>query len=238
MSGRRDWFAVYARLVHQPKFRRLSESAQLTLCPYLWALAADQSPEALWPSVEALRDLLDFHGRPASDLDELLAARWLDLEPDGSVSVHDWDEHQWAASKEIKKVWEARRLRDWRRSKATPPAVSPSSLEPSPSISQDRIGEDRDTYAYVREEESRSDEQSIAREETTAKKGNGTAVPDEGPPCDYCPRQMQPTRDGAYWCTNRYAHPERQLVTRDALGVVRLTGKQPARRPYGSSPSS
>ena len=110
----RDYFAVFVRLFRVPKFKRLTPSAQLTLF-HLWGLAADEVPEATWRDIDALREVVEVNGRPSDDVDTLLAAGWLDLLDDGTVGVHDWDDHQQAASKSIRDDFEAHRKREWRR---------------------------------------------------------------------------------------------------------------------------
>ena len=144
MSGR-VWYAVQCRLVRLPKFRALSDPAQLALI-YLWALAGDTETEATWPSRDALADELRLHGRDPETIVELLERRWLDDLGDGRFAIHDWDQWQYAASKAIKSAWEANRVRTWRLTHKTPPAPP----------SQDRTGQDittvRTPYDGVRTE--------------------------------------------------------------------------------------
>ena len=111
----RDWLALYPRIIRHPKFRKLPESAQLSLV-YVWCLATDADPEATWPTLDDLGDALELHGRSSEDLAILVDRGWLDVS-DGRVEVHDWDDHQLAASKAIRDAWEASRKRDWRRRK-------------------------------------------------------------------------------------------------------------------------
>jgi hypothetical protein len=147
VSARRDWYAVQCRLIRLPKFRRLSDAAQLALF-YVWALAADADPEATWPSLETLAEALALHGRDPVPLDELAARGWIDALEDGRVAVHDWDQWQFAASHEIKKAWEANRVRTWRAAKRD--AVSPTPpLQDSHSTTQDITGV-RTPYVGVR----------------------------------------------------------------------------------------
>jgi hypothetical protein len=120
----RDYFAVFTKLFRTAKFRRLGESAKLTLI-YTWAVAGDETPEATWRDRATLRDALGFYGRPAEDVDELLAAGFLDEHEDGMVEVHDWDDHQLAASKTIRDAYEASRKREWRRQAREPRAGTP-----------------------------------------------------------------------------------------------------------------
>jgi hypothetical protein len=128
--SRRDWYSVECRLFRESKFRRLSDDAQLALF-YIWGLAGDQSPEATW-SVDDLSAALEMHGRnPAvipDTIAELRGRRWLDTLEDGTLAAHDWDDHQYAASKEILNAWEAARKKRWRKSKA--------------ATAQDRTGQD------------------------------------------------------------------------------------------------
>lgn len=126
----RDWFAVQCRLVRAAKFRRLSEPAQLTLI-HVWAIAGDESPEATWTDLDELEAALLRYARSRTSIDELAAAGWLDVSPEGEVSVHDWDEHQWAATERARNDWQAKYQREWR---AKTKARSPSSLDsPSPT---------------------------------------------------------------------------------------------------------
>jgi hypothetical protein len=116
----REWFAVYSRLIRTPKFRRLSDAAQLSLL-YIWALAGDQPTEATWGSLDDLADLLDMHGRSREPLTELVQARWLDVDGQGQAAVHDWDMHQYDADAEARRRYEAAYMREWRnkRTKTT-----------------------------------------------------------------------------------------------------------------------
>lgn len=153
----RDWIGVYSRIVRLPKFRKLPDAAQLTLV-YTWLLAGDTEPEATWPSLETLGDVLVLTGRSADALVELVERRWLDVAEDGSVSVHDWDAHQYAATKAGKARWELHYMRKWRLAKkeaaaeAAPdlrngrvdPVVAEGAFardEPDPTVHQ-RIGQD------------------------------------------------------------------------------------------------
>jgi len=129
----RDWFAVQGRLVRSPKFRRLPEQAQLSLL-YVWALAGDETPEATWPSEQGLADVLELAGRPRGDVQVLLEAHWLDRDERGRVLVHDWDDHQLAATAAIKRAFEADRLRTWRRKKRGESGPSPA----PPSVGENK----------------------------------------------------------------------------------------------------
>ena len=137
MSARRDWFAVYCRLVRLSKFRRLSDDAQLALF-YVWAIAGDETPEATWRTADDLALALQLHGRNpvtiGDTIEELRRAGWLDALEDGSVTAHDWDDWQIAATTEARRVWEARYMRDWRRRKREEreAATTPSPLDSSP----------------------------------------------------------------------------------------------------------
>jgi hypothetical protein len=126
----REWFAVYARLIRLPKFRDLTDAAQLALL-YVWALAGDETPEATWRSADTLDALLRLNGRPAGTVPELVAAGWIDTQDDGTVTAHDWDEWQFAASKDARNAWEARYMRDWRRAKKD---AGPAPSLPAPSL--------------------------------------------------------------------------------------------------------
>jgi hypothetical protein len=137
----RDWFAVYSRILRLPKFRRLSHNAQLSLF-YVWALAGDETPEARWLSLDHLAVLLEFYGHERSVADELASGGFLDLNDAGNVSVHDWDDHQLAATVSARRAWEAAYMRKWRREaraskseQAPPPAPPP---QPSKTTQTDR----------------------------------------------------------------------------------------------------
>jgi hypothetical protein len=112
----REWLAVYAGILNKPKYRRLSPAGRGALL-HLWTLASTQSPEATWDSRDELLDAFELEGFEAGSVDELIALRWLDIEPDGSFAVHDWDEWQMGASRAIRNAWEAKRLKTWRRAK-------------------------------------------------------------------------------------------------------------------------
>jgi hypothetical protein len=149
VSSRRDWFAVQCRLVRLPKFRRLSDDAQLTLF-YVWAIAGDETPEATWRTTEDLLLALQVHGRNpamlvgaraqgAGAIEELRAGGWLDSLEDGRLAIHDWDDHQVYASREIKNAWEAARLRKWRKARQAPPPASSSSSSSSSSSTEETV---------------------------------------------------------------------------------------------------
>jgi hypothetical protein len=115
----REWLAVYSAMVTKPKYRRLTPTGRGALLHVL-ILSAFQTPEAAWEDPEELREALHLEGFPAGAFDELMANGWLEVE-DGAVVVHDWDQHQLAATKEAQKAWEAKRKRDWRRTKKVSP---------------------------------------------------------------------------------------------------------------------
>lgn len=135
----REWLALYCGILNKPKYRLLSPAGRGALL-HLWALAGAQSPEATWDSRDELLDVFELDGFEAGNVDELIALRWLDLEPDGTLTVHDWDVHQLAASKAIQTAYEAARKRTWRRTKVAP-------LPPTPS-NPDRTGHDT-TGQYI-----------------------------------------------------------------------------------------
>jgi hypothetical protein len=138
----RDWFAGYVNMVRLPKYRHLSRAGRGALL-HVWLLASMQAPEACWQSLAALSEMFVLDGFETSDLDELIALHWVDVEEDGAVVVHDWDEWQIAASRAIKNDWEARRLRQWRRSAKPSPA-------PSPDRTRHNKTGDRTPYRHVR----------------------------------------------------------------------------------------
>lgn len=121
----REWAAIYVAILRKPKYRRLSPAGRGALL-HLWVNAGGRSPEACWPDRAALLEDFELDGFDASHIDELIALRWLDVEPNGSHVVHDWDEWQMAASLSVRREWEAARKREWRRTKrATSPAPPP-----------------------------------------------------------------------------------------------------------------
>jgi hypothetical protein len=121
----REWLALYCGILNKPKYRRLSPAGRGALL-HLWALAGAQNPEATWDSRAELLDAFELEGFEAGNVDELIALRWLDLELDGTLTVHDWDVHQLAASKAIQTAYEAARKRTWRRTKIAPLPPTPS----------------------------------------------------------------------------------------------------------------
>jgi hypothetical protein len=142
MSARRDWYSVTCRLFRLPKFRRLTDDAQLALF-YVWGIAGDETPEATWRTADDLVLALQVHGRNpvtlGDTIEELRAGGWLDALEDGTIVVHDWDDAQFSASREIRNAWEATRKRTWRKTKAAPPSpdTAPSQVDstsPSPHL--------------------------------------------------------------------------------------------------------
>jgi hypothetical protein len=114
----RDWHAVYAAVLDTPKYRLLSIDGKAALA-HVWMSAGRRSPEATWPSTDALAEALDLDGFPgAVVVAELVQRRWLDCDRQGRVLVHDWDAHQMAATASVKRTYEADRKAEWRR-KAT-----------------------------------------------------------------------------------------------------------------------
>jgi hypothetical protein len=134
----RDWFAVYSRLLRLPKFRRLSHDAQLGLF-YVWALAGDETPEATWPTIDHLAVLLEFYGHARSVGEELASGGFLDVNDFGNVSVHDWDDHQLAATVSARRKWEAVYMRKWRRERKA--SATEQAPLPAPSPEQSNTGQ-------------------------------------------------------------------------------------------------
>lgn len=123
---RRDWIAVYGSVLTNRKYRRLSVAGKAGLF-HVWLLAITTNPEATWGSTDELREYLELDGLPGDVLDELIAGRWLDVEADGTVTVHEWDHHQLAASRAIRDAFEAHRKRKWRRDRKTEPDLTGTS---------------------------------------------------------------------------------------------------------------
>ena len=125
----REWAAVYSAMLTKPKYKRLSPMGRGALL-HVFLLAGMQRPEATWDP-EELRETLILDGFPDGVYGELLGLRWLDLE-DGKALLHDWDDHQYAATVEVKRTWEAARKREWRKKKrAADASPSPAPLTPT-----------------------------------------------------------------------------------------------------------
>jgi hypothetical protein len=133
----REYFCGFTAILNKPKYRRLSPAGRGALL-HLWALAGAQDPEATWNSRDDLLDAFELEGFEAGSVDELIALRWIDIEPDGTLAVHDWDDWQLAASLAIQRSWEASRKRKWRRRKSPP-------LPPAPLSPEKIRGEERRT---------------------------------------------------------------------------------------------
>jgi hypothetical protein len=126
----RDWLAVYVGILQRPKYRRLSIEARAALF-HVWCLAGGQSPEATWSTLDDLTEQVELDGwttNATAVLAELIERRWLDVDVDGRVLVHDWDDHQLAATNAARRAYERDRKRDWRRAKPEP--LSPAPLSP------------------------------------------------------------------------------------------------------------
>jgi hypothetical protein len=129
----RDWLSVYVGILQRPKYRRLSIEARAALF-HVWCLAGGQNPEATWPALDDLTDQVELDGWAANAtavLAELIERGWLDVDAEGRVLVHDWDDHQLAGTIASRRAYEADRKRDWRRQRrenALPPAP-PSPVE-------------------------------------------------------------------------------------------------------------
>lgn len=117
----REWFAVHCALIRKPRFRRLSDAAQLTLL-YAWALAGDQTPEATWRDDDELADSLELVARPRESVEELRSAGWIetaDTETGPHTRLRDWDRYQMAGTVAARNAWQASYMKDWRKTKAT-----------------------------------------------------------------------------------------------------------------------
>ena len=134
----RDWLAIYTRMLGKPKYRRLSIAARAALF-HTWLLAGSQTPEATWSSRAHLEEILELDGYPTDVVAELVARGWLD-ENDRRIVVHDWDDHQLAATRDARLEYERDRKREWRRRRdSLPPDPSLSDTTPqhtSPQVSQ------------------------------------------------------------------------------------------------------
>lgn len=110
----RDWLAAYTGILGKPKYRRLTIFGRAALF-HVWLLAGGQTPEATWSSRADLADLLDLDGYPPDCIQELIDRQWLDVDPDGRVLVHDWDDWQLAATRAARTAYERDRKQEWRR---------------------------------------------------------------------------------------------------------------------------
>lgn len=126
----RDWIAAYVSTLGRPKYRRLTLPARAALF-HVWLLAGGQDPEATWPSMADLVDVLELDGYPAPVVSELVEREWLDIDDRGRILVHDWDQHQLAATNAARRAYERDRKADWRRAKPGTEPVDP--LLPAPS---------------------------------------------------------------------------------------------------------
>lgn len=122
----REWLAIYTAMVTKPKYRRLSPIGRGALL-HTFILAGFQSPEATWSDPDELRESLMLDGFPEGAMDELIGLGWLEQD-DGALVIHDWDQHQWAATITARRTWEAARKKEWRHRKAAP---SPAPLTPT-----------------------------------------------------------------------------------------------------------
>jgi hypothetical protein len=144
----RDWLAAYCGILGKPKYRRLTIPARAGLF-HVWLLAGGQTPEATWPNRDELADALDLDGYPLDVLDELITRSWLDVDATGRIVVHDWDDWQLAASRAVRREYEADRKREWRRRNRVEqddvPPLSPAPLSPD----SDRTGTQQDKTEQV-----------------------------------------------------------------------------------------
>jgi hypothetical protein len=151
---RREWFSGHTGMVLRPKYRRLSPAGKGALL-HLWNLASYQSPEATWNSRDELLDAFELEGFDAGNVDELIALHWLDIEQDGTLAVHDWDQWQMAASVDIRNAWQAAYMREWRHSKKPP--LSLESLTPDSNRDRDRDSANHTQSHVITETEKRPD---------------------------------------------------------------------------------
>ncbi len=137
----REWHAVYDGVIRRPKYRRLSLEARATLF-HVWCLAGGQTPEATWPTVDEFLEILELDGYPRAAFDELVERVWLEIDADGRVLVHDWDQHQLAATSAAQRIYERDRKREWRRSKTAGDSRPLPPAPPSPDITGSTQGQD------------------------------------------------------------------------------------------------
>jgi hypothetical protein len=125
----RDWCAIYSAMLGKPKYRRLSVPARAALF-HVWLLSGGQTPEATWTNRDELAEVLELDGFPPDVLEELVTRHWLDVDPAGRLLVHDWDDHQLAATVAARQAYERDRKQDWRRRHR----VDDAPLPPDPSL--------------------------------------------------------------------------------------------------------
>ncbi len=92
-----SWITVDTKLGKHPKMAALPNDAArygwlLTLCE-----AKEQSRAGTFATANHFAHVMGRHGR---FLDAYIKAGLLDNGPDGTLLVHDWQRHQWAAAKE------------------------------------------------------------------------------------------------------------------------------------------
>jgi hypothetical protein len=198
----REWYAVYVGMIGRPKYRRLSLEARAALF-HVWCLAGGQTPEATWRSVEEFLEVLELDGYPAAVFDELVDRMWLDVDTDGRVLVHDWDQHQLAATNSARRIYERDRKREWRRSKPGGEANPPPPAPPSPDITGATQAQDTTT-----QESPNVPDASRGVPGVRSVRVNGRSnVPTEGE-CDVCGGQVRDTDYGAKVGPGWIAHGE------------------------------
>jgi hypothetical protein len=99
------------------------------------------------------QEVLELDGFPRSAFDELVAREWLDVDPDGRVLIHDWDQHQLAATNAARRIYERDRKSEWRRSKSTSELNPPPPAPPSPDTTGSTQAQDKTTQGspYARD---------------------------------------------------------------------------------------
>lgn len=101
------WFRVYAGLLNNPKFQRLSDALKVLLLN-LWCVAAER--DGIIPPSPADLAFLVRSDRAAVErgLDDLRTAGFLD-DTDGGLQPHDWNEHQFVSDTSTGRVKEHRK---------------------------------------------------------------------------------------------------------------------------------
>lgn len=96
------WIQVYSNLPEHPKIYRLTEALELEenyealgIVVALWLWAAKNAPEGdltAYPR-RALKDAVGWNGAPEELARGLLAAGFLEEDPEGGLHIHDWEDH-------------------------------------------------------------------------------------------------------------------------------------------------
>lgn len=186
------WFRVDNDSVDHPKVDaladRLNEPLALAYVIRLWAwtmryAARGKLARGARASVERA---CGWRGAPGALWDALVETGWIDIDPDGTAEVHDWDEHQGAAVAKAEK--DAGRKRNGKK----PPAPRPGGSTEPPA---DRAGTGRDG--------TRRDETEQREEEAIPSSGKPPLQFDLAPPDPKTPLESWTREDFWRWAELR-----------------------------------